>query len=148
MLQLAVYTVASQTFNAILFLQLWTNNLPAAIVKHWWRRFKPACVFKPSHQGVAFKNRMLIGVDLRARYTLIALTPTWDAESNLLAWWICSHGREAREKQSVHRPQLQRGRIILCSSVTTGDGTLIRQSLYCMMICVNTLCRSYHLLWD
>lgn len=61
-----------------------------------------ACVFNPSHRGVAFKNRVLIGVNLRARYSLIALSPTWDKESDFVVWWICSHGRETREKQSEY----------------------------------------------
>ncbi len=82
MLQLAVYTVALQTFNVISFLQARTNYLPKAIVKREWRRLRPACVFNTSHQGVAFKNRVLIGVNLHARYSLIALTPTWDKESD------------------------------------------------------------------
>lgn len=98
----------------ISFLQAWTNNLPEAIVKQEWRRFKPACVFNPSHQGVAFKNRKLIGVNLVARYSLIALTRGMQRT-------ICRRdefaGTEERRGKSNHHPQVQRGRIILYSSV-------------------------------
>lgn len=70
--QPAVYTVALQTFNVISFLPVWTYNFPEAIVKREWSHIKPAFVLNPSHQGVAFKNRVLIGVDLCACYSLIA----------------------------------------------------------------------------
>lgn len=101
------------------------NSLPEGIVKRGWRHFKPALVFNPSHQGVAFKNRVLIGVDLCACYSLIA-HPCGRQRV------ICRHGEFAVVKErrgeaiKVHNPQMQCGRIILYSSVTTGDSTLIR----------------------
>lgn len=80
---LSAGTVRSQAFNVISLLPARSNNSPEATVKWELRCFRPAYVFNPSHQWVAFENRVLIGVDLCARYGLIALTPTWDAGSDL-----------------------------------------------------------------
>lgn len=120
-------------------------------LSNWkWRRFRPAYVFNPSHQGAGIqKTGRWLGSICVARYSLIALTPTWDAESDFagvmnLQSWKRERERDEGKAIRVHHPQLQHGCIILYSSVTKGDSTLIRWSLYCMMICVNTLCRGNH----
>jgi len=127
MLLLSTYTVASQTFHVISFSSTWTHNLPEATVKWNKRRLRSACVFNPSHQGVAFKNRgadwgrLACTLQFDCTDTHVGYRKRFVSVMNLQRW-----KRDEGKAIRVHHPQLQHGCIILYSSVTKGNATMIR----------------------
>lgn len=114
---------ASQTFNVISSLKAWTNNLEQ-------RHALDLLVFPTHHIKGYLQKKKKYNADWGQFACMLQFdctsTPMWDAErflscvTNLQSW-----KRQRDEVKAITVPQVQGGRIILYSSVTSSDSTLI-----------------------